>query len=363
MYSYDGESRLTKVVKNGATQVDCVYDGNGMRVKKVEGGKTTYYIYSGANPLLEYSPTDGSYLYRIYAGKKAVAEEKSGVVKFYHKDHLGSTRVVTNAAGMKIAEYKFAPYGEKEVSTGDGTEYGFTDKADDASTGLKYFGARFYDAETGRFLTIDPQSGSFKLERPQTQNRYSYCWNNPIKLIDPNGQEPIYLSSNYSVVSNITGPGYTSMTTAHSVTVLNPDGTRTSTHTRTTVTTFEKSEKGAIAACQYNADLGNKENQNRGAVLTTLGAGAAQIGGRVATLIGKALELIGIVDLFSSKAEVTEPFHAGDKAIETITNTRTYMPDGREVNKIREETLERVDSQGTSDESDDTTTTLSDTVG
>jgi RHS repeat-associated protein len=113
-------------------------------------------VYSGANPLLEYSPTDGTYLYRIYAGKKAVAEEKGGVVKFYHKDHLGSTRVVTNAAGVKIAEYKFAPYGEKEVASGDGTEYGFTDKAEDASTGLKYFGARFYDAEVGRWLNQDP---------------------------------------------------------------------------------------------------------------------------------------------------------------------------------------------------------------
>jgi RHS repeat-associated protein len=179
-YSYDGESRLTRVAKNGATQVDCVYDGNGMRVKKVEGGKTTYYVYSGANPLLEYSPTDGSFLYRIYAGKKAVAEEKAGVVKFYHKDHLGSTRVVTNAAGVKIAEYKFAPYGEKEVASGDGTEYGFTDKAEDVSTGLKYFGARFYDPEIGRFISQDPKR--------QGGNWYSYCFNNPVNATDPDGQ-------------------------------------------------------------------------------------------------------------------------------------------------------------------------------
>ena len=51
------------------------------------------------------------------------------MVKFYHKDHLGSTRVVTDTTGAKLAEYKFAPYGEKESASGDdGTEYGFTDK-------------------------------------------------------------------------------------------------------------------------------------------------------------------------------------------------------------------------------------------
>jgi len=178
-YLYDGESRLTQVTKNGALQVDCVYDGNGMRVKKVENGKTTYYVYSGANPLLEYSPNDGSFLYRIYAGKKAVAEEKGGVVKFYHKDNLGSTRVVTNAAGMKIAEYKFAPYGEKEVAVGDGTEYGFTDKAEDVSTGLKYYGRRYYDPEVARFISVDPKKDG--------DNWFIYCKNNPLGYIDENG--------------------------------------------------------------------------------------------------------------------------------------------------------------------------------
>jgi RHS repeat-associated protein len=182
-YVYDGESRLTQVSKNGVSRIDCAYDGNGMRVKKVEDGKTTYYVYSGPNPLIEYSPTDGKYLYRIYAGKQAVAEEKDGVVKFYHKDHLGSTRVVTDAAGVKIAEYKFAPYGEKELSNGDGTEYGFTDKAEDVTTGLQYFGARFYDAECGRFISQDPAKDG--------ANWFAYCTNNPISYIDPDGKKTV----------------------------------------------------------------------------------------------------------------------------------------------------------------------------
>lgn len=178
-YIYDGEARLTQVNKNGVTQVQNVYDGFGLRVKKVENGKTTYYINSGVNPLMEYSANDGSYLYRIYAGNQAIAEETNGVVKFLHKDQLGSTRVVTNASGSKIAEYKFAPYGEKEISTGNGTEYGFTDKADDDSTGLDYFGFRFYDPEVGRFITQDPIKDSM--------NWYEYCNDNPVNFIDPLG--------------------------------------------------------------------------------------------------------------------------------------------------------------------------------
>ncbi|TCL53456.1 RHS repeat-associated protein, partial [Hydrogenispora ethanolica] len=167
----------TRVTRNGATQLDSAYDGTGMRVKKVENGKTTYYIYAGANPLLEYS--DGKYLYRIYAGNHAIAEETGGVVKFYHKDHLGSTRVVTSATGAKLAEYKFAPYGEKELASGDGTAYQFTDKAEDVTTGLDYFGFRFYDPEVGRFISQDPiKDGA---------NWFAYCYDNPIRYIDPLG--------------------------------------------------------------------------------------------------------------------------------------------------------------------------------
>jgi RHS repeat-associated protein len=209
-YMFDGENRLSQVAKNSATVLQNLYDGNGMRVKRTENGKAIYYIYSGPNPLMEYSPTDGTYLYRFYAGKTAIAEEKGGVIKFYHKDHLGSTRVVTNAAGAKIAEYKLAPYGEKEIALGDGTDYQFTDKAEDEASGLYYFGARFYDPETGRFITRDTFTYMPNDERimfdlvndqevnkiiriglkyPEVQNSYVYCLNNPLRFIDLDGNE------------------------------------------------------------------------------------------------------------------------------------------------------------------------------
>ena len=75
-----------------------------MRVKKIEGGKTIYFVYNGNDPILEYSATDAKYTYYIYAGKQSIAEETNGVVKFYHKDHLGSTRVVTDASVEILCE-------------------------------------------------------------------------------------------------------------------------------------------------------------------------------------------------------------------------------------------------------------------
>jgi RHS repeat-associated protein len=178
-YIYDGENRLTQVTKNSVNLIDNSYDGFGMKIKDVKNGETTYYIFQGNNPLMEYSLGDNKYKYFIYAGNQMVAEEKNAVVKYYHYDHLGSTRLITDDSGNNVAEYKFKPYGEIDIHTGNDVKYGFTGKENDADTGLIYFGARFYDPEAGRFITLDPiKAGS---------NWFEYCRDNPINLIDPMG--------------------------------------------------------------------------------------------------------------------------------------------------------------------------------
>lgn len=64
----------------------------------------------------------------------------------------------------------------------------YTGKEKDVSTGLYYYGARYYDPDTGRFLTRDTMKGSG--ESPQTLNKYIYCLNNPLRYIDPTGNQP-----------------------------------------------------------------------------------------------------------------------------------------------------------------------------
>ncbi len=65
------------------------------------------------------------------------------------------------------------------------TDYQFTGQKKDTGTGLYYYGARYYDPVTGRFVSADtivPSSGN-----PQSLNRYSYVYNNPVKYTDPTG--------------------------------------------------------------------------------------------------------------------------------------------------------------------------------
>ncbi len=65
------------------------------------------------------------------------------------------------------------------------TPYRFTGQRLDTGTGLYYYGARYYDAALGRFISADtivPGAGS-----PQALNRYAYVYNNPLRYTDPSG--------------------------------------------------------------------------------------------------------------------------------------------------------------------------------
>jgi len=66
----------------------------------------------------------------------------------------------------------------------------FTGKIRDAETGLDYFGARYLSAPQGRFTTVDPDSAGASPADPQTWNGYSYVYNRPLTLTDPDGRCP-----------------------------------------------------------------------------------------------------------------------------------------------------------------------------
>jgi RHS repeat-associated protein len=66
--------------------------------------------------------------------------------------------------------------------------YRFTGKQFDVSTGLYYYGYRYYDSQTGRFTTQDMAPANYL--NPQTINRYPYALNNPNRNTDPTGAFP-----------------------------------------------------------------------------------------------------------------------------------------------------------------------------
>lgn len=68
----------------------------------------------------------------------------------------------------------------------------FSSKEKDAETGYSYFGSRYYSSDLSIWLSVDPMSDKYPSLSP-----YAYCANNPVKLVDPNGEE-IIAYDNYS---------------------------------------------------------------------------------------------------------------------------------------------------------------------
>ncbi len=200
-YTYDVVNRLIALEKNATTLGEYVYDGDGKRLQATENSVTTTYMYDGLNVVYEKNSTGiTAYIYGP-TGKLArrTTINQTSNTYFYHTDHLGSTRLVTDGSKNIVAAATYHPFGD--LSTVEGPErYLFTGKEKDA-TGLYYYGARYYDPEIGRFVTRDPytslpddprvisnSAGAYAgPTNPQKLNRYSYAGNNPVRFNDPSG--------------------------------------------------------------------------------------------------------------------------------------------------------------------------------
>ena len=199
-YTYDTLNRLTAVHKDGDLSALYTYDAGGRRVRSWEnitGGVTTDYMYSGLNVIDEIN--SGVHERHIYSGGMHIASNTTGSVEYYHVDHLGSTRLKTAANGSAIYESNYEPFGPSSGESGS-EDYRYTGKQED-TTGLYYYGARYYDPDVGRFITRDTFPGYRR--NPQSLNKYIYCLNNPHKYNDPTGNQFEYVDDLTTIVATL----------------------------------------------------------------------------------------------------------------------------------------------------------------
>lgn len=183
-HSWDYKDRLTSST-SGPVTLNYSYDESGNRIKKVNQstGKTTVYVN-------QYYDVEGAATKKyLYAGGLKVATDSApdGLV-YHHTDHLTGANVDTNSQGTQIEALDYYPYGNIRLDEQAGAyenDYKYTGKELDDETNLYYYGARYYDANIGRFVSVDPWGGD--LTNPQSLNKYSYVMNNPLKYVDPTG--------------------------------------------------------------------------------------------------------------------------------------------------------------------------------
>ena len=123
----------------------------------------------------------------FFSGRRK-KERNEGKNFYYHTNHLGSTAFVTDQNQTVTQGFLYAPFGEITTeyapSWQNGTlpKYSFNAKELDEETGMYYYEARYYKPPV--FTSRDPMYEKYFWMSP-----YAYCANNPVKYVDPSGEE------------------------------------------------------------------------------------------------------------------------------------------------------------------------------
>ena len=197
---FDKVSHLAGGVSAPST-VDFWYGSDHQRTRLREessGGAVCVKTYVGNCEIVERDGQVDSYTYLSGPlGVFAVVRQRDGYRPTKHyvlKDHLGSWTTITDAQGNVVREQGFDAWGamrDPDTWTGAVAQQPMFDRGYTGHEHLNGFGlinmnGRMYDPVVSTFLSVDNyvQCPDFS----QNFNRYSYCFNNPLKYTDPSGE-------------------------------------------------------------------------------------------------------------------------------------------------------------------------------
>ncbi|CNE39549.1 Cell wall-associated polypeptide CWBP200 [Mycobacterium tuberculosis] len=184
---WDTEGELTKVTENG-NDVTFVYDADGNRLIRKDATGTTLYMPGGTElRALTGASTATGTRYYSFAGQAVAMRTSDGTLTYLTVDHQGSSQVAVDATTQQSTVRRFTPFGSVRGFDDDATwlgDKGFVGGTQDP-TGLTHLGAREYDPDTGRFISVDPL-----MDQADTQqmNGYTYANNSPVTNADPDGK-------------------------------------------------------------------------------------------------------------------------------------------------------------------------------
>jgi RHS repeat-associated protein len=187
-FDYDVLGNLLSVDLPDGRTIAYVVDGLGRRLgKRVDGVLVQGLLYDDdLRPIAELDGSGAAISRFVYGSDGQVPSylTRGGATYRLVADHLGSPRLVVDVATGQIAqELAYDVFGRVLVDTNPGFQpFGFAGGLYDPDTGLVRFGARDYDAETGRWTSKDPIGFG-----GGDTNFYGYVLSDPVNLVDPSG--------------------------------------------------------------------------------------------------------------------------------------------------------------------------------
>lgn len=182
---------LPQTAKKTGVDVAYLYDAAGTKLKKVSKIGTSPSIITTTRDYVGGIEYNNGVIDIIHNSVGYAL--KSGTNYVYHynlTDHLGNVRTTlkrgSSATAVDIVQRdNYYPFGKRKVVAGGNNKYLYNGKEIQGELGDQYdYGARFYDAEIGRWNVIDQMAEKYRAFSP-----YIYTANNPILFVDPDGND------------------------------------------------------------------------------------------------------------------------------------------------------------------------------
>ncbi len=165
------------------------YDGYGRRVRK----NNTVFTYDANNKLIKQSDGINTLVF-VYDSRGISGVTLNGTEYIYSKDVLGNIVGILDNTGREVVQYAYDAWGNSKTIVLDETHATVAELNPiryrgyyyDTETNLYYLNTRYYDPETGRFISQD-DTKYLSYRAINGLNLYVYCINNPIRYTDSYG--------------------------------------------------------------------------------------------------------------------------------------------------------------------------------
>ncbi len=215
IYKWDAENRLVSMESVSTIpivakkKINFAYDFHGRRIQKLvsTNNGTSYvaqytnrFVYEGWNLIAEVAPNNSAvrtYLWGTdLSGGMLGAGGIGGLLEisyfgasttncFVAFNGNGDVSALINTSnGGVLASYEYGPFGETIRATGTMAKvnpFRFSTKYNDDESDLIYYGYRYLNTGTGRWLSRDPEGET------GGANLYIFAGNQPITFVDPTG--------------------------------------------------------------------------------------------------------------------------------------------------------------------------------
>ncbi|MFH0878251.1 MAG: RHS repeat-associated core domain-containing protein, partial [Lentisphaerota bacterium] len=231
--TYDFENHLT-IRQSAFGTRQFLYDGDGCRVGKTVNEQSVRFLVDDRNPSgypqvleelgtwnLELGTVLRAYSYGLDLISQFAMGETNEPSHFFVYDGHGSVRALADSHGTLTDTYDYDAFGTLicqqardplagnliqlgtwNLELGTKNDYLFAGEQYDPDLSLYFLRARYYEPRRGRFWTMDEFEGD--AADPLSLNKYAYCADDPVNLIDPTGRwglDTAMVSVNISVVA------------------------------------------------------------------------------------------------------------------------------------------------------------------